>query len=141
MLAARFFFRASVFKVRMCSVVHARRFDTFLAIQITPGFRKVGFVAESCFEEKPGKSRTKAIADMRTLTLSTGRGAPDIGAMAERRLPRLNTPQPSGKLGVIRWHTVGKREGAGYEIWHYRYGYAIPRESGHPLLADFRRES
>jgi len=56
-LAARFFFFARVFNVRTCAVVQARRFDTFLAIQITPGFMNVSFVAESSCEEKPGEFR------------------------------------------------------------------------------------
>jgi hypothetical protein len=39
-LAACFFLLASDFNVRTCSGVHPRRFDTFLAIQITPGFKE-----------------------------------------------------------------------------------------------------
>ena len=39
-LAAGFLFLASDFNVRTCSDVHARRFDTFLVIQITPGLEK-----------------------------------------------------------------------------------------------------
>ena len=39
-LAARVFFFASVFNVRTCAGVHSWRFDTFLAIQITPDFKE-----------------------------------------------------------------------------------------------------
>jgi hypothetical protein len=39
--------------LRTCFFVHWRRFDTFLAIQITPGFRKLDFVAGSSSKEKP----------------------------------------------------------------------------------------
>ena len=53
MLAACIFFFASFFSLRTCFFVHWRRFDTFSAIQITPGFRKLDFVAESSCKEKP----------------------------------------------------------------------------------------
>ena len=52
-LAAGFLFLASDFNVRTCTGVHARRFDTFLAIQITPGSRKGRLVAENSYKEKP----------------------------------------------------------------------------------------
>ena len=42
MRAACVFFRASAFKVRTCSGVHARRFVAFLAIKQTPDFEKGG---------------------------------------------------------------------------------------------------
>lgn len=51
-LAACVFFFANTFKVRSCSGVHARRFDAFLAIQITPVFRKAGLITESFDNEK-----------------------------------------------------------------------------------------
>jgi hypothetical protein len=40
MLAAGLFFLARDFKVRSWLGVHARRFDAFLAIKITPGFQE-----------------------------------------------------------------------------------------------------
>jgi len=52
-LAARVFFRASVFKVRTCSVVQARRVDTFLAIKQLSVLRNGRFVAGSSYKEKP----------------------------------------------------------------------------------------
>jgi len=55
MLAACVFFLASVFKVRKCSGVQARRVDTFLVIKQLPVLRKENgrFVAGSSYKGKP----------------------------------------------------------------------------------------
>ena len=47
MRAARVFLRASVFKVRTCSVVQVRRVGAFLAIKQLPVLRKGRFVTGS----------------------------------------------------------------------------------------------
>jgi hypothetical protein len=54
---ARFFWRAIVFKVRICSAVHARRFLAFLAIEQLPVSEKV-----SCSWKGPMSKSLKAAA-------------------------------------------------------------------------------
>jgi hypothetical protein len=54
MLAACFFFLASDFNVRTCPGVHVRRFDTFLAIQITPSLNK-GQLCSRKFPRRKGQ--------------------------------------------------------------------------------------
>jgi hypothetical protein len=53
MLTALVFFRASVFKVRTCSVVQARRVETFLGIKQLPVLRNGRVVSGSSHKEKP----------------------------------------------------------------------------------------
>jgi hypothetical protein len=71
MLAARLFFLASDFNVRTCPGVHVRRFDTFLAIQITPSLKNGGFVAGNSYQEKPKMPLVRGLFEKRqSITVS-----------------------------------------------------------------------
>ena len=65
MLAECFFFLASDFNVRTCPGVHVRRFDTFLAIQITPSLKKGRRVAGNSYKEKPKMPLVRSLFDKR----------------------------------------------------------------------------
>jgi hypothetical protein len=80
MLAACFFFLASDFNVRTCPGVHVRRFDTFLAIQITPSVRKGRLVAGNSYKEMQKMPLVRSLFDKRqAITVSWFRSDTAIG--------------------------------------------------------------